>query len=255
MNTQAGRTLPLSGPRLLIGDLLHFARQIPTIPVQRRMNVAGLRDARARMKRRVSWCVLFTKAYGRVASQAPELRRAYLPFPFPRLYEHPFSVASVAIERVHRGENAVFFSLMREPERTPLGTLETHLRSHKEVPLEKSGTFRRALRVGRMPLPLRRAFWWCGLNASGRGRAYCMGTFGVTAYSGLGAESLHPLSPLTTTLTYGVIRPDGTVPVRVVYDHRVMDGGTVARALERLEQTLNGEILAELRGEDEALAA
>ena len=49
-------------------------------------------------------------------------------------------------------------------------------------------------------------------------------------YSNLGAESLHPLSPLTTTLTYGVVRPDGTVPVRVVYDHRVMDGGTIARA-------------------------
>jgi hypothetical protein len=39
------------------------------------------------------------------------------------------------------------------------------------------------------------------------------------------------------------------VPVRVVYDHRVMDGSTVARALGCLEQVLAGEIADELRAE------
>ena len=43
----------------------------------------------------------------------------------------------------------------------------------------------------------------------------------------------HPLSVLTTTLNYGVIAADGTVDVRLIYDHRVMDGSSVARALAR----------------------
>jgi hypothetical protein len=74
-----------------------------------------------------------------------------------------------------------------------------------------------------------------------------MGTFGVSVYSGLGAASLHPLSVLTTTLNYGVIGDDGNVDVRIVYDHRVMDGGTVARALGHLEEVMNGDMVKELR--------
>ncbi len=52
-----------------------------------------------------------------------------------------------------------------------------------------------------------------------------MGTFGVSVYSGLGARSLHPISPLTTTLNYGTIGKDGDVSVRIVYDHRVCGRG------------------------------
>src|SRR6202011_12683 len=94
------------------------------------------------------------------------------------------------------------------------------------------------------PRPVRRLVWWFGLNAWGRKRANYMGTFGVSVYGGLGAASLHPLSPLTTTLNYGVIAADGTVDVRLIYDHRVLDGATVARALEELEWVLNHEVLA-----------
>ena len=36
-----------------------------------------------------------------------------------------------------------------------------------------------------------------------------------------------------------MIAEDGAVDVRVVYDHRVLDGATVARALEDLEGILN----------------
>ena len=35
--------------------------------------------------------------------------------------------------------------------------------------------------------------------------------------------------------------------MRVIYDHRVMDGATVARALQDLERVLQCEIVAELR--------
>jgi pyruvate/2-oxoglutarate dehydrogenase complex dihydrolipoamide acyltransferase (E2) component len=94
-------------------------------------------------------------------------------------------------------------------------------------------------------MPLRRLIWWLGLNI-GRQRGNYFGSFGITVYSGLGAESLHPLSPLTATMNWGVIGDDGKVAVRIMYDHRVLDGSQVARTLERLEQTLTNELVAEL---------
>ena len=73
-----------------------------------------------------------------------------------------------------------------------------------------------------------------------------MGTFGLSSYGSLGAESLHPMSPLTTTLTYGPIDEHGRVCVKLIYDHRVMDGAYVARRLADIEQALLGEIRDEL---------
>jgi hypothetical protein len=59
---------------------------------------------------------------------------------------------------------------------------------------------------------------------------------------------LNPLTPLTTIFNYGPISEDGTVTVRIHYDHRVMDGANVARALVRFESILNGAIADEVRG-------
>jgi hypothetical protein len=255
MSEQAGQTFPLSVPRRLICDLLHFARQAPTVPVQRRMHLGALVRVRAQAAPPVSWCAIFTKAYARVAVQFPELRRAYLSFPRPRLYQHPHSIASVAIERLYDDENAVLFAHLRRPEEQTLRQLDYHLRRFKEEPIENFGLFRRALKVSRLPRWLRRTLWWYGLNTSGLRRAQHMGTFGVSVYSGLGAESLHPLSPLTTTLHYGVLRRDGTMSVSITYDHRVLDGATVARALARMEDVLNQDVVAELHEAESALAA
>ena len=242
MGEKVGRSLPLSLPRRFIGDLLHFAQKVPTVPVQRRMNIARLMAAREQVFPRPSWCALFTKAYGMVAAARPELRRAYLTLPRPRLYEHPSSIASIAIERDWQGEDAVFFVQIRGPENHSAVQIDDYVQECRVDPVQSIGTFRRTLRVARFPRVLRRLLWWLGLNLSGYRRARNWGTFAVSVYSGLGAESLHPLSPLTTTLNFGVIAADGTVDVRIIYDHRVMDGSTVARALADLEQTLNGSL-------------
>jgi len=255
MKDPAGRRIPLSLPRRLVGDLLHFARKVPSVPVQRRFLLDRLRPARHRATGRPGWCALFLKAYGLVAAEVPELRRAYMSWPWPHLYEHSVNVASVAVGREYQGESAVFFAHFLRPELQSLAQLEAHLRRFREAPVESIGLFRRALQVSRLPRPLRRFFWWVGLNSSGPKRARRMGTFGLSVYSGLGAESLHPLSPLTTTLNYGVVGEDGQVDVRLVYDHRVLDGSTVARALVALEERLNGPILAELRATEDRSAA
>jgi hypothetical protein len=247
MPQPAGTNVPLSLPRRLICDYLHFAKRIPSIPVERRMRLPEVVAARNLASPRPSWYALFTKAYALVTRAYPALRRAYLAFPWPRLYEHPISVASLAVERRLGDEEAVFFFPLPRPDTRALVDLEARIRWMKEEPLETFGSYRRLLAITRLPWPIRHALWWMGLNLLGRKRAHFMGTFGVSAYSGLGASSLHPLSLLTTTLNYGVIDPDGGVDVRITYDHRVMDGSTVARALADLERVLRHEIVAELR--------
>ena len=243
---RAGRTLPLSLPRRLIIDLLHASRHVPLVPIERRMHLARLCAARQACHPRPGWCSIFAKAWAMVAARQPLFRQAYLPFPWPHLYEHAESIASIAVECRWRDEDAVFFTQVRKPESRPLVELDGALRRCKQCPFESSGSVRRALRVGRLPLPVRRLLWWAGLNVSGSQRARYFGTFGVSVTAGAGAAVLAIRSPLTTTLYYGVFDPGGAVDVRLAFDHRVVDGATVARALEELERVLLTEMVAEL---------
>jgi hypothetical protein len=251
-----GRRIALSRARRLVIDFLHFAAGIPTVPVQRRINLQPVIEARAALADRPAWTAIMVKAFALVSAEVPELRRAYCKFPWPHLYEVPAPVASVVVERDYEGEKALLIGRIKDPAALPLPELTRRVRALNETPVDDVKDFSRALRMTRFPRPVRRALWWLGLNW-GRQRARHFGTFGISVYSALGAESLHPLSPLTTILNYGVFSPTGEVDLRVIYDHRVMDGATVARALARMEEVLTGPIVAELRalGEQASRAA
>jgi hypothetical protein len=212
------------------------------------MNLQAVVHARRRCQPRPSWVVLFAKAYSLVAVEMPRLRQSFLSFPYPRLYEHPESVASIAVEREFQGEEAPFFGQLRGPESRSLLDLDRRLRHFKSASIEEVSEFRRALRFGRLWRPLRRLAWWYGLNGSGRCRARRFGTFGISVYSSLGVNSLHPIAPVTAILNYGPIGPSGRVDVRLIYDHRVLDGAVVGRALVRLEEVLTGPVVEELLG-------
>jgi hypothetical protein len=240
-----GRWIGLSPPRRFLGDLLHFAAKVPTVPVQRRMTIGDLALARAALPDRPCWPAIFLKAYARVVADLPQLRRAYVALPWPHLCEYPRIVATLAVERVYREEPCVFYGRIPEPECLSLSEIHTRIRQLAEAPIESVRTFRQMLTFARWPRPIRRSLFWLGLNIP-RTRPGKFGTFGLSVYSSLRAESLHPLSPLTSTFNYGVIDPDGSVWVRLVYDHRVFDGTTAARALEKLEAVLTGPIRDEL---------
>ncbi|MFO0803143.1 MAG: hypothetical protein U0791_08500 [Gemmataceae bacterium] len=177
----------------------------------------------------------------------PELRRAYVKLPWPHLYEYPGSVANITVERDYGGEKAVFGYRIKDPAALSIRQLADDLKYAATAAVDEVKTFRRALNVAGYPRPIRRLLWWLVLNI-GRQRANYAGTFAVSVYSGLGAESLHPLSPWTTLLNYGVIAADGGCDVRIIYDHRVLDGANVARAMAKLEGVLRGTIVDELRG-------
>lgn len=244
-----GRAIRLSIPRRMVIDLLHFSSVIPTIPVQRRMSLGPIAAARAACRERPRWTAIFIKAYALVAREFPEFRRAYVKIPWPHLYEYPVSNASIVIERDYRGEPSLFSIIIKDPAVQSLREVGRSLQHATTAPIDEIKDFRRTMRIASLPRPLRRAMWWLGLNI-GRQRGNYFGTFAVSVYSALNAESLHPLSPLTTLLNYGVMGSDGVVDVRIIYDHRVMNGATVARALARLEEVLNTVVADEVRSLD-----
>jgi hypothetical protein len=51
---------------------------------------------------------------------------------------------------------------------------------------------------------------------------------------------------VTSTLHYGLFDDCGNLPVRITFDHRVLDGAFVARGLVELEEVLQTTILEEL---------
>ncbi len=241
-----GRSIALSKPRRLIIDLLHFARTVPSLPVQRRMQLAAVVAARKACRERPQWSAIFIKAYALTAQDMPVLRRAYIKVPWPHLYEYPSVTASLMIEREYNGDRGLFSMLIKNAAGRSLTELCGLIRIGTDAPLDNVKDFRRGLRVAGWPRFFRRLLWWIGLNI-GRQRGNYFGTFGLSVYSALGVNSLHPLSPLTIVVNYGHIGDDGGVNVRIIYDHRVMDGSDVARALIRLEEVLNGEIVNELK--------
>jgi hypothetical protein len=251
MSQPVGRRVSISLPRRFMSDLAHFGMKTPLSTAQRLMRLAPLVAARSLAEPRPGWCAIFTRAYGLVAAKQPELRWAYIPLPWAHFYEHPYSIASVAIERDYGDEKAVFFGHIRAPETQSLAAIENHLRRYKEAPLEEIALFRRVLYTCRLPRFLRRLLWTYGISLSGHRRSRFLGTFGISVTSSLGASTQHLLTPITTALNYDILQPDGTLAVRLTYDHRVLDGGTAARALAELEEVLHTTILDEVR----ALAA
>jgi hypothetical protein len=216
--------------------------------MQRTMRLAAVVEARQRACPRPGWCSLFVKAFSFVAARRAPLRQSYMPWPWPHFYEHPISKASVAVERPHGEEIAVFFTRVRNPHEQTLTAIDAYLNRCKNAPVESISVFRRILRMCRLPWPVRRLVWGVALYTSGSRRARLMGTFGVSVTGGLGASGLDLLTPVTSALNYGVVSEEGLVDVRLTYDHRVLDGGTAARALVDVEEEMNGPILAELNG-------
>jgi hypothetical protein len=245
--TIRGKFIGLSVQRRFVCDLLHYAKKVPSVPSQRRMRLADVVAARGARSQHISWCAIFVKAYSIVSAARPELRRCYLPWLWPHLYEHPINVASFSLEREYRGENGVFFAQVRQPELLSLVELDALVRYRKTAPIETVDSFQHALWLSRLPLPLRRLIWWLALCTDGAARAHFFGTFGISVVASFGAGALHILSPLTTTLNYGTFEADGSIDVRIAYDHRVLDGAPVARALSELEDVLHGPIVEELK--------
>jgi len=259
MSKRTGRNLPLSPLRKLVGDLQHYCAKVPGATVERPLRLAALRAARQACVPRPSWCAIFLKAMSIVGARHPQFRRAFLPFPWPHLYEHPDNIANFNIERRYQDEDVVFLVQVRRPERRSLTELDAIIHTCKDEPVEANKFFRRAIRLSKVPWPFRRLAWWGSLNLSGKLRAHNFGTFSVSSTSSEGAGILALRTLVTSTLHYGLFDDCGNLPARITFDHRVLDGAFVARGLVELEEVLQTTILEELvrpmEGADEGFRA
>ena len=244
MDESRGLRLRLSRSRRLCLDVLHYHRQVPTCAHDRLCDLSRLAELRGRLPRRISWTLLFLKAFGLVAAKRPVLRQTFMRWPWAHVYQYPHTIAMLATERNFRGEPWLFWSRFVAPESQPLDQMQEALDRYQREPVER--VFKRQLQLSALPTPLRRIFWWWTLNVSGEKRAKRTGTVFLTTIAAQGAEIQHPPAFLTSNLTYGPLDAEGRSRVTIAYDHRLMDGATVAACLSDLDATLNGAIAAEL---------
>src|SRR4051812_44692522 len=241
-----GTVRKITLPRRLVADLMHASMRVPFVSLARPLHIRALQEARAQAAQRPGWAAIFVKAFALVAKEEPILRTLYVKWPMPAFYELPRSIAMVAIARVEDGQDCVLPQKVPAGDTLSLAEIDAQVGHAKHAPIDEVPAFRKILRVTRLPQPLRRLMWLIGLNF-GRQRANWFGSFGVTSVAAYGAGELHALSPGPFILSYGVVA-DQTIDVVIRWDHRITDAALIAKALTRLEQVLNTEISAELRG-------
>ena len=150
----------------------------------------------------------------------------------------------LATHRVHREEPWVFHARFERPEEQSLVDLQYNLNRYTTEPVEK--IFKRQWQLSGLPTFARRFLFWWTFNVAVSKRARRIGTFFFTTLAGKGVEIQDPPAYFTSNLSYGPLDERNRCRVTLSYDHRLMDGSTVADCLIELESELNGAIADEL---------
>jgi hypothetical protein len=235
----------LPAGRGAVNDVALLGRGIPLFPVDREMRLAAVADARAAAARRIGWAACFLKGYALVARELPLLRSWLVGRLWPRLATSSTSVATLAVNRVEEGCDRLFFARLAVPDTLSLAAIQAFIDRHASAPVDE--IFRRQLELEMVPGWLRRTILRWNMCSASPKRPGRIGTFSMSSLAGFSAGNhFHP-TLCTTSLCQGPLDEAGRCRVTVIADHRVLDGVTAARALERLEAVLVREIAAELR--------
>jgi hypothetical protein len=235
-----------------MGDLMAVCRDLPIVAAERTIRVTAAAAARRAATAAPGWTAIILKAYALAAERRPELRWVFLSMPWPHIYEHACSVATVVIEREWRGELGVFFDQIIAPESKSLVEIDRAIGGLKRNPVESIGGYRRLIRYSKLPFPLRRPAWRLALHGSGHLHARYFGTFSVNSIGLPRAGVVQTTTPITMSLIHMPLEPPGEIRLCGAFDHRVIDGMAVGRALGDVEAIINDELTAELRSLAEA---
>jgi hypothetical protein len=240
------RRIRLSLARRIVTDYMWAGSGIARVDVTRQVALGDVIAARRGLRHPPSWTAIFAKAFAVVATEVPELRRAYMKWPWPHLYEYAESTVSIMQERQIMGDTGLLPMRFRKPEALPVGAFSEMIRAAADAPIEASKFYRNLLALARCPAVIRRPFWSLCLNIP-RLRRHTTGTFAVSSVARWQTELGTTQSPVPCLLSYGPADAAGAVTVRLNFDHRIFDGALAARVLARLDQVLNASILDELR--------
>jgi hypothetical protein len=239
------RRIRLSVARRMMTDYMWAASGVARVDVTRRVAFADVIAVRSGLRQPPSWTAIFVKGFAIVASEIPELRRVYMKWPWPHLYEYGDSTVCILQEREILGDVGVMPLRVRRPDGIPLGELSEMIRRAADTPIEDSRFCRALITLTRLPLLIRRSFWGLCLNVP-RLRRYSLGTYGISSAARWQAELGTSRTPHPCLMSYGPADAQGNVNVRLSFDHRIFDGALAGRILSRLDQVLNASILKEL---------
>src|SRR5260370_21391050 len=153
MSERTGKSYAVSHFRRLVVDLMHFSARVPSVTIERRMDLAPLVAARDLCASAPSWSAIFTKAYAMVAARTPALRTSYMTFPWPRFYEHPINIATLNIDRQLADERLLLYVHVESPYKLSLYDIDAIIREHQEQPVDSLASYPAAVRLSRVPLP------------------------------------------------------------------------------------------------------
>ncbi len=210
------------------------------------INVAPVAAARKGSRPQIGWGAIWVKALAIASRTWPELRTAFLPYPWPRLYLHSHAVATLVVEREWNGRPAVFFDQVTRPEALTLAEIDVILKGLRKRPVESVGGYRRLIRFSRLPWIVRRPVWSFALRWSGRLRSRYFGTYSVHSFPVRGAQVMQSTTPISFSLIYGLPDRDGNVLVQLLMDHRIVDGLTSHRIVRAIEAAMKEDVVAEL---------
>lgn len=227
-------------------DVVHFGQKSHVVGGNRTLDVSAVVAARKLRHPPIGWGAILVKAVALAARKWPELRSAYLPYPWPREYLHPHAVATIVVEREWNGRACVFFDQIKRPELLSLAEIDLIIRGLKRRPVESVGGFRRLIRISRLPWFIRRPLWRLALQWSGRLRSEYMGTYAVHSFPVRGVEVMQSTTPISFTFIYGLPKANGEMLFQSLMDHRVLDGMTAHRIMNAIQGVMREEIVAEL---------
>lgn len=247
-----GKRIKLSNGRRLVEDIIHIANKTPLGAFAGDYDAGLVAKFRRFSRPKISWNVLYMKAFSSVCQQEPALKRVYVGFPWGHLYEHKRNVCMMTIAREYEGEERLFFARFNEPEARSLVDLQEHYDHYRNAPIEEIKQFRHQIRFAKAPRFIRRIAYWTLFNLFPMKRTSHMGTFGISisGHKGCFALSNH-LGITTTTLGVDPFPKKGVSRIVLTFDHRVMDGTPVTKTLQQLQHMLTTAIkveLAELTG-------
>jgi hypothetical protein len=239
------RWSPISLQRRWIVDILSIGRTMHIAGGGGPMNVTPAAEARRRKQPAISWDAIWIKAVALAAKERPELRTAYMPYPSAHLYVHPHPVACVAVERTWNGEPAVFVEPVPDPAALSLVEIDRRCKSLAAIPIENVGSFRRQMRIARLPWVVRRAVWHIATQWSGSLRSRYLGTY-ATMKSPRRIQVHQNTPAVPFTFHWSTPDPKGDLTVEILFDHRLVDAAGAVRVMLAVERAMNGAVAQEL---------
>ena len=152
----------------------------------------------------------------------------------------------MAVSRIYRGEERLFFARFNKPEQHSLPQLQARFDRFRREPIEDISQFRHQVALASMPGLVRRLAWWT-LASWPKKRVVYMGTYGMSLSCYRGAYGTQLVGPNTTMLGVDPMPRKGVSRILFTFDHRVLDGKPATDMLESLYFHLTHTITSEVK--------